>query len=160
MAINYPLSCEKEKDFVLSFFEQAIKEEANLYYYPKPNHYTEVDDFALFSLKQNLTPENFKIESLYRQGHIRRDLRGKLHTLLRKDKGIDEKIINKKFFYESRKLFNLSYQWKELEVSQTQKEYDLIDKVEEFYPAPTEINIATTMSVISSVLCVSYIIQN
>ena len=144
MAINYPLQSEREKAFVLSFFDEALKDEGNLYYYPKPNHYTEIDDFALFSLKKNLTPENLKIESLYRKGEIRRDLRGKLHTLLRKDKAIDDKIINKKFFYESRKLFNLSYQWKELEVSQEQREYDLIDKVEEFYPAPDEINIATT----------------
>ncbi len=143
MAINYPLQSEREKEFVLSFFEQALKEEENLYYYPKPNHYTEIDDFALFSLKKNLTPENLRIESLYRKGEIRRDLRGKLHTLLRKDKAIDEKIINKKFFYESRKLFNLSYQWKEFEISQEQREYDLIDKIEEFYPAPIEINVAT-----------------
>ncbi|MDE7316478.1 MAG: radical SAM protein [Helicobacter sp.] len=143
MAINYPLQSEREKEFVLSFFDKALKEEENLYYYPKPNHYTEIDDFALFSLKKNLTPENLKIESLYRRGEIRRDLRGKLHTLLRKDKAIDEKIINKKFFYESRKLFNLSYQWKELEISQEQREYDLIDKIEEFYPYPASISIST-----------------
>ena len=154
MAINYPLQSEREKAFVLSFFDEALKDEENLYYYPKPNHYTEIDDFALFSLKKNLTPENLKIESLYRKGEIRRDLRGKLHTLIRKDKAIDDKIINKKFFYESRKLFNLSYQWKELEVSQEQREYDLIDKVEEFYPAPVFVNVATlNVCNLSCVMC-------
>ena len=87
-----------------NFYQIAKESNTNLYYYPKPNHYMEVDDFALFSLKSNLTPENLKIESLYRKDLIPRDLRGKLHTLLRKDKGIEEKYIQKKFFYESRKL--------------------------------------------------------
>ena len=127
-----------------NFYQIAKESNTNLYYYPKPNHYMEVDDFALFSLKSNLTPENLKIESLYRKDLIPRDLRGKLHTLLRKDKGIEEKYIQKKFFYESRKLFNLSWQWNEFQVSQEQLEYDLIDRVQEWYAGPSEINIATT----------------
>ena len=141
---DYPLLEKRDKDFAREFYQIAKESNTNLYYYPKPNHYMEVDDFALFSLKSNLTPENLKIESLYRKDLIPRDLRGKLHTLLRKDKGIEEKYIQKKFFYESRKLFNLSWQWNEFRVSQEQLEYDLIDRVQEWYAGPSEINIATT----------------
>ena len=144
MSFNYPLLEKRDKDFAREFYQIAKESNTNLYYYPKPNHYMEVDDFALFSLKSNLTPENLKIESLYRKDLIPRDLRGKLHTLLRKDKGIEEKYIQKKFFYESRKLFNLSWQWNEFQVSQEQLEYDLIDRVQEWYAGPSEINIATT----------------
>ncbi len=45
MSFNYPLITQKEKDFAISFIHTALKEQDNLYYYPKPNHYTEVDDF-------------------------------------------------------------------------------------------------------------------
>ncbi len=144
VSFNYPLLEQREKDFAKDFFKTALNSKENLYYYPKPNAYTEIDDFALFSLRENITSENLKIESLYRNNLIHRDLRGKLHTLLRKERNIDSKILSKKFFYESRKLFNCSYTWKALEVSQEQLQYDLIDKIEEFYPAPSEINIAIT----------------
>jgi len=144
VSFNYPLLEQREKDFAKDFFKTALNSKENLYYYPKPNVYTEIDDFALFSLRENITSENLKIESLYRNNLIHRDLRGKLHTLLRKERNIDSKILSKKFFYESRKLFNCSYTWKALEVSQEQLQYDLIDKIEEFYPAPSEINIAIT----------------
>ena len=144
VSFNYPLLEQREKVFAKDFFKTALNSKENLYYYPKPNTYTEIDDFALFSLRENITSENLKIESLYRNNLLHRDLRGKLHTLLRKERNIDSKILSKKFFYESRKLFNCSYTWKALEVSQEQLQYDLIDKIEEFYPAPSEINIAIT----------------
>ena len=99
VAFNYPLVEEKEKEFAKAFLKTAMESKDNLYYYPKPNHYTEVDDFAFFSLQKNITSENLKIESLYRQGQIRRDLRGQLHTLLRKSKNIEIESIYKKFFY-------------------------------------------------------------
>ena len=143
MSFNYPLLEQREKVFAKDFFKTALNSKENLYYYPKPNVYTEIDDFALFSLRENITSENLKIESLYRNNLLHRDLRGKLHTLLRKERNIDSKILSKKFFYESRKLFNCSYTWKALEVSQEQLQYDLIDKIEEFYPYPIYVNIAT-----------------
>ena len=154
MSFNYPLLEKRDKDFEREFYQIAKESNTNLYYYPKPNHYMEVDDFALFSLKSNLTPENLKIESLYRKDLIPRDLRGKLHTLLRKDKGIEEKYIQKKFFYESRKLFNLSWQWNEFQVSQEQLEYDLIDRVQEWYAGPIMVNLATTnICNLSCIMC-------
>ena len=154
MSFNYPLLEKRDKDFAREFYQIAKESNTNLYYYPKPNHYMEVDDFALFSLKSNLTPENLKIESLYRKDLIPRDLRGKLHTLLRKDKGIEEKYIQKKFFYESRKLFNLSWQWNEFQVSQEQLEYDLIDRVQEWYAGPIMVNLATTnICNLSCIMC-------
>ena len=143
VSFNYPLLEQREKVFAKDFFKTALNSKENLYYYPKPNAYTEIDDFALFSLRENITSENLKIESLYRNNLLHRDLRGKLHTLLRKERNIDSKILSKKFFYESRKLFNCSYTWKALEVSQEQLQYDLIDKIEEFYPYPIYVNIAT-----------------
>ena len=143
MAFNYPLVEEKEKEFAKAFLKTAMESKDNLYYYPKPNHYTEVDDFAFFSLQKNITSENLKIESLYRQGQIRRDLRGQLHTLLRKSKNIEDKFIYKKFFYESRKLFNCSWDWKEYKASQEQLEYDLLEKIGEFYAAPRVISLST-----------------
>ena len=158
MAFNYPLVEEKEKEFAKAFLKTAMESKDNLYYYPKPNHYTEVDDFAFFSLQKNITSENLKIESLYRQGQIRRDLRGQLHTLLRKSKNIEDKFIYKKFFYESRKLFNCSWDWKEYKASQEQLEYDLLEKIGEFYAAPREINIATTN--ICNLECVMCLLHN
>ena len=143
VAFNYPLVEEKEKEFAKAFLKTAMESKDNLYYYPKPNHYTEVDDFAFFSLQKNITSENLKIESLYRQGQIRRDLRGQLHTLLRKSKNIEDKFIYKKFFYESRKLFNCSWDWKEYKASQEQLEYDLLEKIGEFYAYPIMANIST-----------------
>ncbi|MCI7765125.1 hypothetical protein [Helicobacter sp.] len=143
LAFNYPLLTNKDKEYAKEFYRIAKNSEENLYYYPKPNHYMEVDDFAFFMLKNNLTLENLKIESLYQRELLQRDLRGKLHVLLRKDRQIEEKYINKKFFYESRKLFNLSWKWKEYQVSQEQLEYDLIERVGEWYPGPTMVNIAT-----------------
>lgn len=143
MAINYPLLQDKEKKFAKMFLKTAMESKENLYYYPKPNRYVEVDDFAFFSLVDNITSENLKIESLYRQGKIRRDLRGKLHTLLRKDKKIDEIYINKIFFYESRKLFNCSWKWKEYQVTQEQLEFDLLEKISVFYEYPQSLSLST-----------------
>ncbi|STO99401.1 radical SAM/SPASM domain-containing protein [Helicobacter canadensis] len=142
IAFNYPLLEEKDRNFATIFFKTAIKLEENLYYYPKPNHYMEIDDFALFALKNKLTPENLKVESLYRKNLIQRDLRGKLHGILRREKHIEEKYINKKFFYESRKLFNLSWQWQEYRVAKEQLEYDLIERMQEWYPYPLGFNIS------------------
>ena len=144
LGFNYPLQDSADISFAKSFYEEAQKNHKNLYYYPKPNRYKEIDDFAFFSLRNCMTPENFKIEMLYRNGLIQRDLRGVLHTLLRREKGIDEKIYKKKFFYESRKLFNISYKWSEYAVSKEHLLRDLIDKMEVFYPYPSAVNVTIT----------------
>ncbi|MDA3967558.1 radical SAM/SPASM domain-containing protein [Helicobacter sp. WB40] len=62
--------------------------------------------------------------------------------MLRDDLKIDKSICNKKFFYESRKLFNLSYIWHEYSASREQLEFDLTDNVKYFYPYPKGINVS------------------
>lgn len=99
------------------FIEVAIKSNENLYYYPKPNAYTDVDDFALFSLKQKITSGNLKVESLCQKGLLPVQLRNKMHRLLRESTDAHLEIVLKHHFVESRKLFNLSYDWKAYPVS-------------------------------------------
>lgn len=155
--MNYPIREQKDKEFVAQFIKTAIKNalsfnliesfqnypqnlnnlySPNLYYYPKPNQYTEVDDFALFSATTALSAANFKIEQLYRENKLPRDLRGKMHSLLRSDLNLPNKILKKRIFLESRKLFNIAYLWQSYEVSIEQKEYDLIERINDFYKYP------------------------
>ena len=143
IAFNYPMRNEKEIAFVNSFFVKAIETQSNLYYFPKPHSYLEIDDFALFSFCIDLTPDNFLIESLYRKNIIQRDFRGRLHKYIRKSLGAKEELINKKFFYESRMLFNISFSWEQLEVDSSQIEHDLMDNMGYFYKYPRKMTIST-----------------
>ncbi|MDA3969129.1 radical SAM/SPASM domain-containing protein [Helicobacter ibis] len=141
IAFNYPLLEVEEQKVCEKFFNDCLKSEDNLYYYPKPNEYVEVDDFAFFCLKKDLTLDNYYIESLYRNNLLDVSLRNKIHPLLRKTLGIDSKVYKKVIFKESRKLFNLSYSFKPYDINKDVLTRDLTKNLRYFYKAPETIGI-------------------
>lgn len=154
LAYNYPLIEKTDKEVCEKFFVDSISSNLNLYYYPKPNEFVEVDDFAFFSLKTNMTLDNYFIEALYRNGHIDVELRNKIHPLLRKRLGVDEKVYKKVIFKESRKLFNLSYSFSPYLVSDEIKLRDLTYNLKYFYSAPQTIGISLNNTCnLSCIMC-------
>ncbi len=136
------------------FFMDSLKSDSNLYYYPKPNEYVEVDDFAFFSLKRDLTLDNYEIEALYRKGELSLKLRNKIHPLLREVLGVDKKSIQKKIFKESRKLFNLSYSFMPYMIDEATRLLDLTEHLKYFYQAPQTIGISLNNSCnLSCIMC-------
>ncbi|MDY2584358.1 radical SAM protein [Helicobacter sp.] len=153
--INYPLNSKDDVCNVDKFIEESLKCEGNLYYYPKPNYFLEIDDFALFSLKRNLTIDNYKIEKLYRNNLLDRKLRNRLHKMLRINEKVPQNILEKKFFLESRKLFNLSFSWSLYSVHQRMLFDDLLKKTTLFYNAPNQLAIELTNQCnLSCVMCI------
>lgn len=144
VAFNYPMRTDKQREFCVEYFLKSLETERNIYYYPKPNEYMEVDNFALFTLVEKITSDNFKVELLYRQNIIFPDLRNKLHRLLRRDLGLQDETINKRIFFESRYLFNLSWEWHIFAVDKEYLEYELTECIQDFYPAPKELLLSTT----------------
>ena len=102
----------------------------------------EIDRFALFELFSKLTPDNLKVKILYKKGELLAPQRNKLHRLLRQDLGVANEIINKKIFFKSRHLFNLSYEWEMFKPSSDYLRHELTELAHEFYPAPKEMIIA------------------
>ncbi|MDE5602731.1 MAG: radical SAM protein, partial [Helicobacter sp.] len=142
------------KEVCDKFFIDCIKSDSNLYYYPKPNEFVDIDEFAFFSLKKDMTLENYFVESLYRKGLMSVELRNKIHPLLRQSLDIEEKVYKKLLFKESRKLFNLSYSFLPYEVSKEVQIRDLTDNLKYFYAAPQTIGISLTNTCnLSCIMC-------
>lgn len=131
----------KEEEFQ-RFIEQAkenvSKNLANLYYYPKPHEYYQVDSAMLFMAFKDWKLEKFLIEILYRQGKLPQEIRNETHAYLNENlfAGKDKRI-----HLEGRPLSNLSSQWELFHSIELQKQ--LVENAIKFYPAPVHINLGT-----------------
>lgn len=154
IAFNYPLVEKEGRKVCEKFFYDSLHSEDNLYYYPKPNEYVEVDDFAFFSLKKDLTLDNYFIECLYRNNQLDVGLRNKIHPLLRDSLGIPARVYKKVLFKESRKLFNLSYSFKPYNIDKDTLFMDLTKNLKYFYKAPQTIGISLNNTCnLSCIMC-------
>lgn len=116
-----------------------MKEKAkNLYYYPKPNEYFQVDEVGLFCLFNNRNLDKFLIEILYRNKVMPIDVRNQVHCYVGQQLGYK----NKRIALEGRLLSNLSSEWDLFDSGEYLKS-DLIEEVKEYYPAPIHINLGT-----------------
>lgn len=82
----------------------------------------------------------------HRKGFISKELRNKAHRLLRYDMNIPDSIVRKKIFFESRKLFNLSFDFIPYPIALNHEAlvYDLTQKMQYFYKAPRQLAISLT----------------
>ncbi len=120
------------------FLAKALEIKENLYYYPKPNIYLQVDSVALFALFNGHTPERLLIEIFYKEQLLPMQYRNSLHKHLAQALNFSSKRIT----LEGRPLSNLSKDWKLFE-DKTANTLDITYRVKEFYPAPVHINLGT-----------------
>lgn len=94
------------------FLAKALEIKENLYYYPKPNIYLQVDSVALFALFNGHTPERLLIEIFYKEQLLPMQYRNSLHKHLAQALNFSSKRIT----LEGRPLSNLSKDWKLLKI--------------------------------------------
>lgn len=126
------------QEFIEQAKEHVSKNLANLYYYPKPHEYYQVDAALLFMVFKEWKLEKLLIEILYRQQKLPLDIRNKTHAYLNEGLfgGKDKRI-----HLEGRPLSNLSSSWELFKSQDLSKQ--LVENAIRFYPAPVHINLGT-----------------
>lgn len=127
-----------EGAIIEEFLKKALKKKENFYYYPKPNEFFQIDRLGLFWLFKPKNIEKLFIEILYKNNLFSKEIRNRIHRF----NAEKFNYRNRRIALEGRLLSNLSDEW-ELFENEEVKQYDLINRVKEFYPAPLHINLGT-----------------
>lgn len=91
----------------------------------------------MFALQESITLDVFKISILQKQGAISIYQHERLQQMLYKENFKKDSVF-KRFYPESKQLFELSPFWQEYQVDDTINTYNLIQRATYFYPAPKE----------------------
>lgn len=140
IGLNYPIDSLEDKSFIKDFIMYSQNCEGNLYYFPKATNKANINNFALFALKDSIALDVFKISLLQQKGEITIRLKEKLQELLYQSLGKENKIF-KRFYPESKQLFELSPFWQEYRASHNINYLNLVQRATRFYPAPKGIAI-------------------
>lgn len=138
--LKYPLESLEDRNFIKEFINYSTKTQANYYYFPKPTNKANLNNFALFALQESITLDVFKISILQKQGAISIYQHERLQQTLYKENFKKDSVF-KRFYPESKQLFELSPFWQEYQVDDTINTYNLIQRATYFYPAPKGIGI-------------------
>ncbi|MDY3114332.1 MAG: radical SAM protein [Helicobacter sp.] len=139
VGVNYPFETKIDFEFFNSFLCAASKSTKNLYYYPKARADANIVRVALFCLKDRVSLDVFLLSLLQLDGKITIRAKERMQRLIYKESGYEN--IFRRFFPESRALFELSPFWDEFSASQEINYKNLIDRVAHFYKAPKGVGI-------------------
>jgi len=138
--LNYPLESSDDKEFIKIFISCSMNLKENSYYFPKPRENANLNNFSLFALRQSITLDIFKISLLQKQELISVYQQERLQKMIYKETfGSD--FVFRRFYPESKQLFDLSPYWQEYVADDVINSYNLIERATHFYPAPKGIAI-------------------
>lgn len=139
IGINYPFMEEQDRELLRGFIRNAREIQENLFYFPKPTSGANINNVALFALKSHITLDVFKLSLLQQQNSISIRMKERMQKMIYQEMGHEN--IFRRFYPESKILFEISPYWKEYLAKKEIDYKNLLERSYHFYPSPKGIGI-------------------